>query len=75
MLDVVATIGALAATTERVRLAPSVLIAPYRHPLTVAHQFATLDVLSGGRLIMAAGSDGILRSSRHSEPISSTAAR
>ena len=56
MLDVVATIGALAATTERVRLAPSVLIAPYRHPLTVAHQFATLDVLSGGRLIMSAGS-------------------
>ncbi len=56
MLDVVATIGAVAAATERVRLAPSVLIAPYRHPLTVAHQFATLDVLSGGRLIMTAGS-------------------
>lgn len=56
MLDVVATIGALAAATERIRLAPSVLIAPYRHPLTVAHQFATLDVLSGGRLIMTAGS-------------------
>jgi probable F420-dependent oxidoreductase len=56
MLDVVATIGALATVTERVRLAPSVLIAPYRHPLTVAHQFATLDVLSGGRLIMSAGS-------------------
>jgi alkanesulfonate monooxygenase SsuD/methylene tetrahydromethanopterin reductase-like flavin-dependent oxidoreductase (luciferase family) len=43
MLDVVATLGALATVTERVRLAPSVLIAPYRHPLTVAHQFATLD--------------------------------
>jgi len=56
MLDVVATIGALTSVTERVRLAPSVLIAPYRHPLTVAHQFATLDVLSGGRLIMTAGS-------------------
>jgi probable F420-dependent oxidoreductase len=56
MLDVVATLGALAAATERIRLAPSVLIAPYRHPLTVAHQFATLDVLSGGRLIMTAGS-------------------
>lgn len=56
MLDVVATIGAVAAATERIRLAPSVLIAPYRHPLTVAHQFATLDVLSGGRLIMSAGS-------------------
>ena len=48
MLDVVATIGALAATTERVRLASVGAIAPYRHPLTVAHQFATLDVLSGG---------------------------
>jgi probable F420-dependent oxidoreductase len=56
MLDVVATMGALAAATERIRLAPSVLIAPYRHPLTVAHQFATLDVLSGGRVIMSAGS-------------------
>jgi probable F420-dependent oxidoreductase len=56
MLDVVATIGALATVTERVRLAPSVLIAPYRHPLTIAHQFATLDVLSGGRLLMTAGS-------------------
>ena len=56
MLDVVATIGALSSVTERVQLAPSVLIAPYRHPLTVAHQFATLDVLSNGRLIMTAGS-------------------
>jgi len=56
MLDVVATIGALSSVTERVRLAPSVLIAPYRHPLTTAHQFATLDVLSNGRVIMTAGS-------------------
>jgi probable F420-dependent oxidoreductase len=56
MLDVVATMGALAAATSRIRMAPSVLIAPYRHPVTVAHQFATLDVLSDGRLIMGAGS-------------------
>jgi probable F420-dependent oxidoreductase len=56
MLDVVATMGAIAASTDRIRMAPSVLIAPYRHPLTVAHQFATVDVLSNGRLIMSAGS-------------------
>ena len=56
MLDVVATMGAIAARTATIRLAPSVLIAPYRHPLTVAHQFATIDVLSNGRLIMSAGS-------------------
>jgi probable F420-dependent oxidoreductase len=56
MLDGVVTMGAIASRTTRIRMAPSVLIAPYRHPLTVAHQFATLDVLSNGRLIMGVGS-------------------
>ncbi len=56
MLDVVTTMAAVAAATERVRLASSVLILPYRHPLNVAHQFATIDVLSGGRVIMGVGS-------------------
>ena len=31
------------------------LIAPYRHPLTVAHEFATLDAISGGRVMMGVG--------------------
>jgi probable F420-dependent oxidoreductase len=56
MLDVPTTMAAIASATERVRLAPSVLIAPYRHPLNVAHQFATIDVLSGGRVLMGVGS-------------------
>jgi probable F420-dependent oxidoreductase len=56
MLDGAVTMGAIASRTTRIRMAPSVLIAPYRHPLTVAHQFATLDVLSNGRLIMGVGS-------------------
>jgi probable F420-dependent oxidoreductase len=55
ILDVVATMGAIAARTTRLRMAPSVYISPYRHPLTTAHQFATLDVLSAGRVIMAVG--------------------
>jgi len=55
MLDAAVVMGALAATTSRIRFAPSVHIAPYRHPLLSAHQFATVDVLSNGRLIMGVG--------------------
>ncbi|TYB40125.1 TIGR03619 family F420-dependent LLM class oxidoreductase [Actinomadura chibensis] len=55
MLDVVATLGAISSRTTTLRLAPSVYIAPYRHPLNAAHQFATLDNLSGGRLIVGVG--------------------
>jgi probable F420-dependent oxidoreductase len=56
MLDVVTTMGAIASRTERIRMASSVHIAPYRHPLNSAHQFATVDVLSNGRLIVGVGS-------------------
>jgi probable F420-dependent oxidoreductase len=55
MLDAAVVMGALAATTSRIKFAPSVHIAPYRHPLSSAHQFATVDVLSNGRLIMGVG--------------------
>jgi probable F420-dependent oxidoreductase len=56
MMDMIATMGAVAAATTTLRMAPSVWIAPYRHPLSAAHQLATVDVLSGGRLIVGVGS-------------------
>jgi probable F420-dependent oxidoreductase len=55
MWDAAVTMGAVAAVTERIGLATSVLIAPYRNPLSDARQFATLDVISGGRMILGVG--------------------
>lgn len=51
----VALLAWLAPQTRRVRLATSTWIAAYRHPLETAKVFATLDLLSGGRLILGVG--------------------
>ncbi|MCX5558506.1 LLM class F420-dependent oxidoreductase [Streptomyces sp. NBC_00038] len=53
--DPVATLAHLAAVTERVRLLSHVAIVGLRHPLITAKQYATLDHLSGGRLILGVG--------------------
>ncbi len=53
--DTVATLGFLAAHTERVRLLSVVWIAAYRHPLQTASSFGTLDHLSRGRVILGVG--------------------
>lgn len=53
--DTVATLGFLAAATERVRLLSHVFVLAYRHPLVSAKAFATLDALSGGRVILGVG--------------------
>jgi probable F420-dependent oxidoreductase len=53
--DTVATLGFLAAATQHVRLLSYVYVVPYRHPLVTAKAFATLDALSGGRVILGVG--------------------
>jgi probable F420-dependent oxidoreductase len=53
--DPVATMAFLAAHTSTVRLLSVVYIAPYRHPLTSAKSFMTLDHLSGGRVVLGVG--------------------
>ncbi|MGW2933200.1 LLM class F420-dependent oxidoreductase [Streptomyces sp. NPDC001156] len=53
--DPVATLAHLAAVTERVRLLSHVAIVGLRHPLATAKQYATLDHLSGGRLVLGVG--------------------
>ncbi|MFF0450220.1 LLM class F420-dependent oxidoreductase [Streptomyces sp. NPDC004609] len=53
--DPVATLAYLAAVTRRVRLLSHVAVVGLRHPLVSAKQYATLDHLSGGRLILGVG--------------------
>src|SRR5215470_2321615 len=45
----------IAARTKHIRLAPAVSVLPLHHPIRVAEQWATLDLLSGGRVDFAAG--------------------
>ncbi len=53
--DVFVTLGAIAATTSRVLIGSSVVLGVLRPPLLVAKAAATIDRLSGGRLILGLG--------------------
>lgn len=53
--DPLATLGYLAARTQRIRLATNVLVLAYHHPLEIAKRYGTLDTVSNGRLILGVG--------------------
>ena len=48
-------LASIAAATTRIRLGPAVVVLPIHHPVQVAEEWATLDVLSGGRVDFALG--------------------
>lgn len=54
-LEPLTMLGYLAHATTRVRLGTSVMVVPYRNPLTAAKMLATIDTLSKGRVLLGAG--------------------
>jgi probable F420-dependent oxidoreductase len=60
-LDPPTALAFCAAGTRRIRLVPYLMVLPYRSPFLAAKQLATLDRLSGGRVVAAVGA-GYLRS-------------
>ena len=50
------TLAYLAGQTTRVRLGVSAYVLPYRNPVVTAKQVATLDALSGGRVVLGIAS-------------------
>ena len=54
-LDAFVVLSYIASATERVRIGTTVAIVPYRNPILQAKMFATLDVLTGGRVVCGVG--------------------
>lgn len=54
-LDVLATLAYLAGATDKIRLGVSVLVVPYRPAVLTAKQVATIQELSGERMILGIG--------------------
>ncbi|MBP7403612.1 MAG: TIGR03619 family F420-dependent LLM class oxidoreductase [Candidatus Microthrix sp.] len=59
--DTVATLAWLGARCPNLWLLSHVYVAAYRHPLAVAKSFATLDALTGGRVILGVGAGHVQR--------------
>lgn len=53
--DALTMLAAVAARTRVVRLGTSVLVLPWHHPVRLAKTVATIDVLSGGRVVLGVG--------------------
>ena len=66
-MEPLSTLAAVAARTRRVRLGTAVLLMALRHPVLLAQTMATVDLISHGRLIIAAGVGGAFNREQQQE--------
>ncbi|WP_371478094.1 LLM class flavin-dependent oxidoreductase [Kitasatospora sp. NBC_00315] len=64
VLEPLAVLGAVAARTERITLGTAALLPALRRPVATAQALASLDLLSGGRLVVTVGAGFPKRSER-----------
>ena len=55
LYEAITVMATAAAVTERITVGVSVLVIPYRDPIIAAKMLATLDQMSGGRIVLGAG--------------------
>jgi probable F420-dependent oxidoreductase len=58
MLDPLVQLAAYAAVTSRIRLGTSVILLPLHHPVLLAKTVTSVDVVSGGRIVLGVGVGG-----------------
>ena len=61
--DPLMLLSSVALISRKVLLGTCVMILPLRNPILIAHQTATLDIVSGGRLVLMAGIGGAANAS------------
>ena len=66
-LEPLTTLAAVAARTRRVRLGTAVMLAALRHPVLTSHVVGTLDLIAGGRTVLAIGVGGAFNEAQQRE--------
>ncbi len=56
VIDSLSVLTAVAARTEKINLGTGILVLPFRNPVLLAKQISSMDLISGGRLIMGMAS-------------------
>ena len=66
-MEPLTTLAAIATQTQRVRLGTAVLLGALRHPVLLAQMAGTLDLISGGRTVLAVGAGGAFNEAQQQE--------